>query len=228
MRSIPLCRTQLQDFGYCVVDVDGLEDAQALANGLGSIILRTEVRLDPCRQTYLCNPGPIPLHTDHPAAKYILWYCHEQDALAGSNELIDARSVIQELDPALQEDLTEVRVPCPPLFGFQPTVTHALWEPCSGSVFYAPWLLASMRSSKALDEFRRSLQPCEPHRANPKLEPRQALIVDNHRMLHGRSQLPEKSTRWLTRFWIEDSSRDFSVEGGAGVHRQRSRRAQPS
>ena len=202
MRSATSCRTRLQESGHCTVVVGTPDDAQALAENLGDIVLQTEVRLDPRRETYLCNPGSIPPHTDHPVAKYILWYCHEQDALEGSNEIVDARRVIQDLDPALQEELAGVRVPCPPLLGREPTATHALWEPRSESVFYAPWLVASMPRNEALNEFERSLQVCERHRASLRLRPGQELILDNHRMLHGRSELPRGSARWLTRFWL--------------------------
>jgi len=69
-------------------------------------------------------------------------------------------------------------------------------------IFYAPWLVPDA-APPVLRVLGESLRAEERFRVvEIRLEVGQTLIVDNHRMLHGRRALCEGSKRRLKRFWI--------------------------
>lgn len=201
--SVAAIGTRLAQAGFAVLKLRTAASAAALAQGLGQVLDTTEVRLGSGR-TYLSSLGSIPAHTDHPAARLILWYCqHEDDSGAGANLLVDTRSVINALPLPMVEQMAVVELDCPEVYGLTPVGTHPLYRRESRQVFYAPWLCLGSRS-EALAAFEAELGRPE-HRRQVLLQPGDGLLVDNRRMLHLRDELPAGSRRWLTRYWIGDS-----------------------
>lgn len=206
---------RLADAGFAVLRLRTAASAAALAQRLGSVLDVTEVRLGNGR-TYLCSADSIPPHTDHPAARLILWYCHQaDDSGAGANLLVDTRSVIEALPAPIAMEMASVELSCPGVQTLAPTGTHPLYRPKGKQVFYAPWLCMEPRS-EALLAFEAELGKPE-HRRQILLHEGEALLVDNRRMLHLRDALPAHSLRWLTRYWIGDGLR-FPRQTGHPFH----------
>jgi hypothetical protein len=195
-------RAQVANVGFAMFRTKGAAAAAALARRLGPVLDVTEVRLGD-ESTYLSSPGAIPPHTDHPAARQILWYCQRDDGNgAGANLLIDTKSVIQTLAPSIVEQIAQVHLRCPGVRSLAPTGTHRLYRPQGNQVFYAPWLCPKP-SGDALAAFEREIKS-PVHRRSVLLQAGEALLIDNRRMLHLRDELPATSPRWLTRYWIGD------------------------
>jgi alpha-ketoglutarate-dependent taurine dioxygenase len=55
---------------------------------------------------------------------------------------------------------------------------------------------------EGLAAFRRALEEESAQAHSIRLSPGQVLVVDNHRVLHGRASLLKESARRLRRFWI--------------------------
>jgi hypothetical protein len=175
-----------------------------LARELGDVIDDTPVRVVPGKRTYLASPGAIPLHTDYPDADLIAWRCESQDDDDGASLLLDGRDVVRALDAPTREALTRAMLPAMVRLGDEPLPTPIL----SGtgdlaSIFYAPWLEPVGRPDAALEPlraFRRAVEQTQP--TAHRLAPGDVLLVDNHRVLHGRGRILERSARRLRRLWI--------------------------
>lgn len=86
-----------------------------VANGLGRVLVRTTVELDPRRRTYVCSEDAVPFHTDHPAAKIVGWLCERQDEEDGASLLVDMREAAEAIGASQAKALSEVHLPCPRL-----------------------------------------------------------------------------------------------------------------
>lgn len=201
-QSLADINARLADAGFVVLDLQTAAAAAALAERLGPVLDVTEVRLGTGR-TYLSSAESIPAHTDHPAARLILWYCQRADGGgAGANLLVDTRSVIQALPSGIVEEMAGVELHCPGMHTLVPAGTHPLYRPQEKQVFYAPWLCIEPRSD-ALLAFEAAIGRRK-HRRRILLQQGEGLLIDNRRMLHMRKALPLNSPRWLTRYWIGD------------------------
>ena len=72
------------------------------------------------------------------------------------------------------------------------------------AVYYAQWLVnfpGCIKHQKALQKFEAEINSAEPIKL--LLSEGDLLLIDNHRMLHGREGFPSHSDRWLTRYWIK-------------------------
>lgn len=181
-------------------------DFVGLARALGEVVDDTPVRVVAGKRTYLASPGAIPLHTDHPMADLIAWRCDSQDARDGASLLVDGRDVIARLGRDVRTVLTRTLLPAMVRLGDVPSPTAILSdEEDDASLFFAPWLEPVQRrpeSQDALVELRRELATLTASSHAVRLEPGDVLVVDNHRMLHGRGTLLPESTRRLRRLWI--------------------------
>jgi hypothetical protein len=184
----------------------GESEFVALGRYLGEIVDDTPVRIVPGKRTYLARPDPIPFHTDHPKADLIAWRCESQDARDGASLLVDSHRVIEALGAQDLAGLEVLRLPAMVRLGDEATPTPILSrEGAAQRVFYVPWLEPIGRPIEAHDAlvaFRDALAREQENCIRVRLEPGQVLIVENHRMLHGRGQLLPDSTRKLRRLWI--------------------------
>lgn len=193
------------------------------ANQLGTIELRTDIRVDSeaddaLRRArdpiYADRPSVyrsdgLSYHTDSPVIDMLAWYCVAQDAVDGTSALIDTGDVARQFDTddlavmsrirvrAMMRDAENREIVCEyPLFA-------------DGKVYYAPWLLCPDLGEKERDvaarfaDYVAEKDATEPIRI--RLNPGEMLFVDNHRILHGRSSIPPDSRRHLVRLYIRTS-----------------------
>lgn len=201
-RILEIVRTE----GFALVASPSDADFVALAGALGTIVDDTPVRVVPGKRTYLARPDPIPFHTDHPIADLVAWRCEAQDARCGASLIVDGRTVVGELDGNVCADLERLLLPAMVRLGDDPLPTPILsGEKREPRLFYAPWLEPAgkpLGGRQALGVFRETLRRAEGRARSIRLEPGQALVVDNRRMLHGRGPLLSDSARRLRRLWL--------------------------
>lgn len=204
--SLPeFARSDLKARGFSVLRSTSLHDVEAMALTLGDVLRVSEVRLMARVETYLSSPECIPPHTDHPAVRYIVWFCRENQASGGENVLLDGHKAIDQLSARQRLDLAKAYLRCPALEGRDPVRQHAVWHERSRALFFAPWLPRSQEHERSLRAFERCLAAPSTPRYAVRLEPGDALVLDNHRMLHAREALLRDSPRWLTRYWIGEN-----------------------
>lgn len=195
----------LKNKGWVLIE-DKLTPAEfdELASTLGRTMLETPVRLTREARTYLSSPKPLPAHTDHPSVEHIAWHCLAQDDEDGASLLIDSKPILEAMGDQA-EALSRVLLGCPPLKGLDPTGTWPLvtLSGSSRAVYYAPWQRPQVdddETQAAYREFRSRVEATTPHAV--RLEPGQALMIDNRRILHARGALKPDSRRELRRLWL--------------------------
>ena len=81
-----------------------------------------------------------------------------------------------------------------------------LLSECHGQdkIYFSYWLMNGEIESdqkRAFEAFRKAIASVTPIRY--KLKPRDMLVIDNGRMLHGRTAIEGNKKRFLKRYWIE-------------------------
>lgn len=215
-------RDRLPHEGYVhVARVFGEEGFAAAAGQLGSIELRTDIRVDSeaddaLRRArdplYADRPSVyradgLSYHTDSPIIDMLAWYCVAQDAIDGTSALIDTGDVMQHFDPGELAVMSRIRVRAMLRDAENREIVREFPLFADGKVYYAPWLL-----SPDLGEQERAVASrfagyvAEKDATAPiriRLKPGEMLFVDNHRILHGRSSIPPDSRRHLVRLYIK-------------------------
>lgn len=200
----------LLEQGYAHVKYPYSSNLQELLSDLGTVLYQTEIRENPRSTRLLASNQHMDYHTDHYAARYIAWLCHSQSAIGGESMLIDTFSILAALSNDVNSLLTEIMVNTHQVF-YDDSISLPLLkldkfkQPIS--VYYAPWLVNKplcTRHQKALEKFTDAIKTAQPFII--KLSEGDVLIIDNHRMLHGRGGFPQGSDRWLTRYWLQAST----------------------
>lgn len=212
MTEIPDLLHSIRVHGY--VRLSGPFDEEAyrsLVGRLGRIVNEERIALRPGAHAYVAKPGPVPMHTDHPEAKFVSWLCVRQDDVAGASRLYDSRPFLQSLSEDEVEQLRCTDLECPPLTGGPPTLRFPVLSASThgdvDEIFCSPWLRAAggnQERQAVLDRFRSRLSGDIQARAfEERLEEGDVLIVDNRRVLHGRGAINDRSRRELLRFWLQ-------------------------
>ncbi len=178
--------------------------ADALAASFGNVIQVTNVEAKADSNALVTSFAELDVHTDHSRARYIMWHCVEQSAWGGATVLVDTKPILEAMSQADRDALQKVYLTEHKVFRDDPSRVPLL-RTVQGTdhVYYSFWLLEDevpSDSQAALAEFRRLLKATVPYQF--QLEPGDVLIIDNHRMLHGRTAISQQGSRRLVRYWI--------------------------
>ena len=195
-------RLRTDGFAFCPQKL-GATEFEAVGSRLGDILAKASVSLRPDVESYLCQPERIPFHTDHPDVAIVAWHCIAQDADDGASLLIDTWPLVRAFEPerlmALPVDFPARRGSTSP--GRRPLLMQGEARP---RVYYAPWnvrlqgLPPSQAATAAAWRLAVEVAPV----IRRRLEPGQALFIDNARVLHGRGAVDPRSGRCLRRLWL--------------------------
>ena len=181
---------------------------------LGPVIQTTEITPRANAKAALATDKEMQLHTDHPRARWINWECIRQSSEGGYSLLKDTKPALDSLTASERDELA--------FWGTAEKVvaelsalsirTHVVFSDDTGFypvlrkdgdgadwVYFTPW----MTDGQSSPAFRKFIQALE---ATPtltlRLSPGESLLIDNGRMLHGRSALGGDKDRLLIRRWI--------------------------
>lgn len=201
-------KAKISQTGFIHLKWSEYKNTEKILNQFGEVIQQTEIRENPKSTRLLASNKPMGFHTDHYSAKYIAWFCNSQSSLGGTSLLLDTTDVIGAMSPNALSQLQYVLVRTHQIFYSDKLSLPLLsFDECAPSVYYAKWLVnnpSDIKTHKALQQFEELLENTEPIKV--MLSEGDLLIIDNHRMLHGRDGFPEKSNRWLTRYWLKQST----------------------
>jgi hypothetical protein len=199
-----------------------MENYEAIAGRVGTIVLKSHVKVDLARvqrqerarrikgRGGIYSAGALGFHTD-PTADLVSWYCVEQDDGGHpmmvldlgdleehfSAEELEILSRVELLSPARNSDTEQETFTVKPLL----TKTSGKYK-----IFYAPWLLRESEDAarqKIAEKFAAYVKNKEETQLIVlPIKPRDTVFLDNHRMLHGRGELPQTSKRHLVRFYL--------------------------
>ena len=194
-------RSGLQRDGLVVQSVGKQAVCEALCR-IGEIVEQTRVRQIKGATTYLRGHDAVPLHTDHPEARLVAWWCESQADRDGASVLADGNVVLSLMGDQAAA-LLEVEQDVPPQLPRQVLRTAPVWS--GKRLYYAPWypvVQATDAGRRALRTFRNLLAMGVGHK-RIRLRPGDLLVVDNARWLHGRDRLERQNCRLLRRFWLQ-------------------------
>jgi hypothetical protein len=202
-------KTEISSKGYIHIKFPASINFEEIVSSLGEVIQKTEIRENPLSTKLLSSNQKMGFHTDHHAAKYIAWFCRSQSAWGGQSLLLDTYPVLEKFSKNSRSLLQEISVQTHRVF-YNDKLSKPLLtidEQGTSAIYYAEWLInnpISIKHQKALDVFEDEITKVKPREI--LLSEGDLLIIDNQRFLHGRTAFPEKSNRWLTRFWIKENT----------------------
>lgn len=199
-----------------------MESYEAIAGRVGTIVQKNDVKVDSARAQSqeqarrikgrggIYSPGALGFHTD-PIADLVSWYCVEQDDGGGPMMMLNLGDLEEFFSAEEREVLSRVELLSPTRRSGaeQETLTPTpLLTTTNGKykIYYAPWLLresedASVR--KIAEKFTAYVKNKEETQLIVlPVKPGDTVFLDNHRMLHGRGELPQTSKRHLVRFYL--------------------------
>jgi len=200
-----------------------MENYEAIAGRLGTIVLKSDVKVDRARAENqeqvrqikgrggIYSPGALHFHTD-PIADLVSWYCVEQDDGGGPMLMLDLGDLEESFSEEELAVLSKVKLwrPSRKSESEQETLTPVpLLSRINGkyAISYAEWLLRESDDPeicKVLERFAAYLKNKEETQLiRLDIKPRDTVFLDNHRMLHGRGELPQTSKRHLVRFYLQ-------------------------
>lgn len=200
--AINIIHDKLAVQGWLVLHNQAEEDLAPIIDQLGRVIYTTDVIIKPESRALITSEKSLYLHTDHHKAKYIAWYCYQQTDSGGETLLLNAESAYQQLSPAEQKELESIYLFEHKVFPDDsdryPLVTQ---KNGSRQFYYSFWLVNETDKDRAsLQHFHEIIRISKP--LTLKLVPKDILIVDNHRVLHGRNAISGSKDRFLKRYWI--------------------------
>lgn len=182
------------------------------ADGISRVEAMDVPRQDPAgRKILSTTAGVFPLHTDDTfvarPARYVLMHCWKADAAGGGvSQLAHVRDILPQLAAQSRAKLREAAFPSP--FGPAPV----LWDDAASATScirynhrdfvsfserYGPALTADQ--ARLLDDVLAAARTCA---VDVRLAAGDCLVVDNHRMLHGRTAFNPGSGRLLKRLRV--------------------------
>jgi alpha-ketoglutarate-dependent taurine dioxygenase len=168
---------------------------------LGPVIQTTEITPRANAKAALATDKEMQLHTDHPRARWISWECVRQSSEGGYSLLKDTKPALDALTTAEREELRALSIRTHVVFSDDTGAYPVLRNDRDGSdwVYFTPWMTDGQRSP-ALQKFIQALEATP--NLSVRLYPGESLLIDNGRMLHGRSALGGDKDRLLIRRWI--------------------------
>ena len=195
--------TKLKENGWLHLTNKTDEQLNDILNTLGQVIMTTDVVVKPDGKGMVTSAKGLDFHTDHHNAKYILWYCLKQTDSGGDSILMDAEKIFQQLSADQQDQLKTIELFEHKVFPDDKESYPFVAIDNNGNrkFYYSFWLVKNEdKQNEALLTFQKLIRETEPVRLN--LKDKDILIVDNHRVFHGRTPIDGSKDRFLKRFWL--------------------------
>lgn len=205
-------REALSQKGWVVLRDVSRADFNTLTDKLATRLYDSDIKLDTTRSHFVTKPSAIPYHCDSPRAQFIAWYCVSTGRVPVPLKLIDTWTILKTMDQDTVSILRKTRLGfncrITNQFCSMPVVSVAQENDNDQIVFFNPWNIPknlSLLQQTALKSFEQSLKHEPPTRVNLRLG--DVLIIDNHRIVHGRDALEESTDRHLIRRLMEDADK---------------------
>ncbi len=187
--------------GWTILRPQAREALLAELAQLGPVIQTTEITPRANAKAALATDKEMQLHTDHPRARWISWECVRQSSEGGYSLLKDTKPALSSLTAAERDELRSLSIRTHVVFPDDAGTCPVLRNDEDGSnwVYFTPWMTDD-QSSPAFRKFVHALEATPT--VSVRLYPGESLLIDNGRMLHGRSALGGDKDRLLIRRWI--------------------------
>jgi len=191
---------QLNEFGFVHLPKQTETDLSNILNVLGEVINETDVIANSESKSLVTSDKYLDFHTDNHLAKYIVWFCHKQAEKGGYSIICDAEKVYSKLNVEEKIQLSKIHVYEHKLYPENRNSNPIVRETEGKRKFYYSFWLAreKYRKLSVFKKWRYLIENEEHERI--LLNETDILIVDNHRVFHGRTEI--KGKRNLKRYWL--------------------------
>jgi len=192
--------------GFAVLRSGGEGVLENTLRELGDVLFVEEVETKAGSRALVTSDRALSPHTDHHRARWIVWACLRQADRGGESLVVDGLKVLALLTREQQELLSRVQLTEHSIFAGD-MERHAMLTHLPhgrSQIYYSYWLAEETmppEEQAAFDAFTDAVLVSEQHRS--RLRSGDLLVVDNHRVLHGRTAI-EGGHRHLRRFWLEE------------------------
>ena len=195
--------SELKEKGYVHLTNQSEKQLQEILNSLGKVIMTTDVIIKKESKGLVTTALGIDFHTDHHNAKYIAWYCYKQTDLGGDSLLIDAEKLFLKLPIEEQECLKTVQLFEHKIFpDDKSSYPFVEIDKNSNRQFHCSLVDDLDKENPSFIHFEKLVSETQPIKIN--LKERDILVIDNHRMLHGRTPIEGSKDRHLKRYWLKN------------------------
>lgn len=193
-------KIELDENGFCHIPNQRIDKLNLILDELGNIINETDVIANSESKSLVTSDKFLDFHTDNHLAKYIVWFCNKQAEEGGFSMLCDAEKVYAELNKDEQEQLSKIHVYEHKLYPENRNSNPIVRETGRKRKFYYSFWLAreKYRELPVFKKWRDLIQNAD--HIKLRLEQNDILLVDNHRIFHGRTEI--KGERFLKRYWL--------------------------
>lgn len=190
--------------GYVHIADAGVVGLVDILDALGEVVHVEEIVRDERSKALVKSADGIAFHTDHHRARFIVWVCFAQSSDGGATLIVDGRHALSSLKEEQRQVLREVQLSEHAVFRSDVGV-HPMLVDDDGvmRVYWSLWLAREDAPSEqrlALDAFDAAVRGLRPTAIAWK--PGDVVVVDNSRMLHGRTPIVGDGQRHLRRYWV--------------------------
>ena len=196
----------LKEQGFVYIENKDEDFLNEILNILGEVIMVTAVKINPKSRSLVTSTRGLDFHTDHHKANFIVWYCFNQTDEGGETIILDAEKVYQKLTKEEQEMLLKINLYEHKVFPDDTESTSLVYydNEQKRHFYYSFWIVNEKdEKNKALMKFKEIIEMSE--FVKIKLKPKDILIVNNHRVFHGRTEIKGNQDRFLKRYWIKSN-----------------------
>jgi uncharacterized pyridoxamine 5'-phosphate oxidase family protein len=199
-------KTKLDDLGYAYltkISVSGLSD---ILSQLGVVINETDVIASTESKSLVTSCKFLDFHTDNHLAKYIVWHCYKPAEEGGYSMLCDGEKVYKMLTENEKQELSKIHVFEHKLFPENKNSNPIVREIEGKRKFYYSYWLAreKHRENPVFKKWGDLVQ--QSNHIIMKLNKSDVLIIDNHRIFHGRTAI--SGERYLKRYWLKEITKN--------------------
>ena len=207
--SVTEIRRAIAERGHWFMPWATPEEVGRVIGGLGRTIFVADVKVMPDSKADTRPDRAVRFHTDHHRADLIAWHYVEQTDEGGETVLLDGHELLRRLRPNTLERLRGLRLFEPKVFEREserfPFLSHRHGRE---KIYYPFWMTKEIEAKQreALLAFKRLTE--QEKCMHCLLQPGDLLVIDNGRMLHGRTAISGMRRRFVRRYWIEERHRN--------------------
>lgn len=190
--------------GFAVMRNADAGEFSAILGLFGAVIHVEDVDAGGTGPALVSSRHGLSPHTDHHAAQHIVWRCVAQADQGGDSIVVDGIALFRALPEHHRRALQGVVLAEHNIFDGDldehPMIT---WDGEEPHIYYSYWLARDKLTGaerEAFETFANALEVVPAIRI--RLQASDVLVVNNHRMLHGRTAIRGTSRRLLVRYWL--------------------------
>jgi hypothetical protein len=190
-------REYIEQHGWAVIHAN----KSNVISELGPVIYTAEIKPKINARAKYATTHEMELHTDHPRARWISWECIRQSSQGGISLLKDCNEALKTFTLDEKNELETTLVNTHKVFLDDSSKYPLLRKDMNGSdwLYFTPWMIGEI-TSPIFHKLKLALDNLPI--ISVKLNPGEILIVNNGRMLHGRTAISGDQNRLLIRNWI--------------------------